>query len=159
MARRSIADIEKIWSNVEGVKKLSDRAVGIGPFGIGLDGLLTWVPVVGTVYSVGAAFWLLAQGIQARVRPATLLRMVSYLGLDTATSVAGEVPLVGLAGDAIDFLFPGHLMAAKALQNDIETTHWVEANEREERASGAHEDHVADMRRNPNLRRIVYLHG
>jgi hypothetical protein len=159
MARRSIADIEKIWSNVEGVKKLSDRAVGIGPFGIGLDGLLTWVPVVGTVYSVGAAFWLLAQGIQARVRPATLLRMVSYLGLDTATSVAGEVPLVGLAGDAIDFLFPGHLMAAKALQNDIETTHWVEANEREARASGAHEDHVADMRRNPKLRRIVYLHG
>jgi hypothetical protein len=49
-------------------------------------------------------------------------------------------------------------MAAKALQKDIESTHWVEANEREARASGAHEDHVADMRRNPKLRRIVYLH-
>ena len=32
MARRSIKDIEKIWSNVEGVKKLSDRALGFGPF-------------------------------------------------------------------------------------------------------------------------------
>lgn len=158
MARRSIADIEKIWSNVEGVKKLSDRAVGIGPFGIGLDGLLTWIPVVGTVYSVGAAGWLLVQAAQARAAPGTLLRMLSYLGLDTATSAAGEVPFVGLAGDAIDFLFPGHLMAAKALQKDIETTHWVEANEREARASGAHADHIADMRRNPKLRRIVYLH-
>ena len=58
MARRSIRDIENIWSNVEGVKKLSDRALGIGPFGIGLDGLLTWIPVVGTVYSVGAAGWV-----------------------------------------------------------------------------------------------------
>ena len=37
MARRTIGDIEKIWTNVEGVKKLSDRAIGIGPFGIGLD--------------------------------------------------------------------------------------------------------------------------
>jgi hypothetical protein len=156
MARRSIADIEKIWSNVEGVKKLSDRAVGIGPFGIGLDGLLTWVPVVGTVYSVGAAGWLLVQGIRARATPVTLLQMASFLGLDTATTAVGEV--IPFAPDVVDLLFPGHLMAAKALQKDIETTHWVEANEREARASGAHEGHVADMRRNPKLRRIVYLH-
>ena len=156
MARRSIADIEKIWSNVEGVKKLSDRAVGIGPFGIGLDGLLTWVPVVGTVYSLGAAGWLLVQGIRARAAPGTLLQMVSYLGLDTATTAVGEV--VPFAPDIVDLLFPGHLMAARALQKDIETTHWVEASEREARAAGAHEGHVADMRRNPKLRRIVYLH-
>ena len=158
MARRSVADIEKIWSNVEGVKKLSDRAVGLGPFGIGLDGLLTWIPVVGSVYSVGAAGWLLIQAVQAKATPGTVVRMLGYLGLDTATSVAGEVPFVGIAGDAIDFLFPGHLMAAKALQKDIESTHWVEANEREARASGTHDSHVADMRRNPKLRRIVYLH-
>ena len=156
MARRSVADIEKIWSNVEGVKKLSDRALGIGPFGIGLDGLLTWIPVVGTVYSVGAAGWLLIQAVQARATPATMLRMVSYLGLDTTTTAVGEV--IPFAPDVVDLLFPGHLMAAKALQKDIESTHWVEANEREARASGAHEGHVAEMRRNPKLRRIVYLH-
>jgi len=156
MAKRSIGDIEKIWSNVEGVKKLSDRAVGLGPFGVGLDGLLTWVPVVGTVYSVGAAGWLLVQGIRARATPVTLLQMASFLGLDTATTAVGEV--IPFAPDVVDLLFPGHLMAAKALQKDIETTHWVEANEREARASGAHEGHVADMRRNPKLRRIVYLH-
>ena len=46
MAKRSIRDIEKIWSNVEGVKKLSDRVIGFGPFGLGLDALLTWIPVV-----------------------------------------------------------------------------------------------------------------
>lgn len=156
MARRSITDIEKIWSNVEGVKKLSDRAIGIGPFGIGLDGLLTWIPVVGTVYSVGAAGWLLVQAGKAKATPGTLMRMAGYLGLDSATTAVGEV--IPFAPDVVDFFFPGHLLAARALQKDIESTHWVEANEREAKASGDHDRHLADMRRNPKLRRIVYLH-
>lgn len=156
MARRTIGDIEKIWTNVEGVKRLSDRAVGIGPFGIGLDGLLTWVPVVGTVYSVGAAGWLLMQAVRVKASPATIARMLGYLGLDSATTAVGEV--VPFAPDVVDFFFPGHLMAAKALQKDIETTHWVEANEREARASGDHERHVAEMRRRAGLKRVVYLH-
>ena len=152
MAKRSIGDIEKIWSNVEGVKKLSDRAVGLGHFGIGMDGLLTWIPVVGTVYSVGAGGWLLTQAVRAKASPATIARMVGYLGVDVAT---GEVPV---AGDVVDFFFPGHLMAAKALQKDIESTHWVEANEREARASGEHERHVATMKADPKKRRVIYLH-
>jgi hypothetical protein len=152
MAKRSIGDIEKIWSNVEGVKKLSDRAVGFGPFGVGLDGLLTWIPVVGTLYSVGAGGWLLLQAARAKASPGTVLRMTGYLAVDVVT---GEVPI---AGDVVDFFFPGHLMAAKALQKDIESTHWVEANEGEARASGEHERHLTAMRADPNKRRVVYLH-
>jgi hypothetical protein len=156
MAKRSFADIEKIWSNVEGIKKLSDRAIGIGPFGVGLDGLLTWIPVVGTVYSVGASGWLLMQAVRAKASPGTLLRMVGYLGIDSATTAVGEA--VPFAPDVLDFFFPGHLLAAKALQNHIETTHWVEASERDARASGDHDRRVAAMRADPNKRRIVYLH-
>ena len=158
MARRTIGDIEKIWTHVEGVKKLSDRAVGIGPFGIGLDGLLTWVPVVGTVYSVGAAGWLLVQAARAKASPGTVARMLGYLGLDSVTTVIGEVPFLDFVPSVVDVLFPGHLLAAKALQKDIETTHWVEASEREARASGEHERHLTEMRRKGGLRRIVYLH-
>lgn len=151
MAKRSIGDIEKIWSNVEGVKKLSDRAVGIGPFGVGLDGLLTFIPGMGLIYSAGAGGWLVIQAVRAKASPLTIVRMLAYVGFDTATS---EVPVVG---DAIDFLFPGHLMAAKALQKDIETTHWVEANERDAKASGDHDGHVAAMRA-AGRKRLVYLH-
>ena len=151
MAKRSIGDIEKIWSNVEGVKKLSDRAIGIGPFGVGLDGLLTWVPGLGLIYSVGAGGWLLAQAGRAKAAPTTVLRMLAYIGVDSATS---EFPVVG---DVVDFLFPGHLMAAKALQKDIESTHWVEANERDAKASGDHERHL-DAMRAAKRRRLVYLH-
>jgi hypothetical protein len=152
MARRSIGDIEKIWSNVEGLKKLSDRAIGVGPFGVGMDGLLTWVPVVGTVYSVGAAGWLLTQAVRAKAPPATLARMVGYLGVDTVT---GEVPLLG---DAVDFFFPGHLLAAKALQKHIETTHWVEDSEKNARANGDHERHLETVRADRTKKRVVYLH-
>ena len=158
MARRTIRDIEKIWSNVEGVKKLSDRAVGIGPFGIGMDGLLTWIPVVGTVYSVGASGWLLFQATQAKASPGTMLRMATYLGLDSETTAIGEVPFLDFIPNVADVLFPGHLLAAKALQKDIQSTHWVEANERDAKASGDHERHLATVRGDKTLRRVVYLH-
>lgn len=152
MARRTIKDIENIWSNVEGVKKLSDRVIGIGPFGLGMDALLTWAPVVGTVYTVGTGGWLLVQAMRAKASPATLARMAAYMAVDTAT---GAVPL---AGDIVDTFFPGQLLAAKALQKDIESTHWVEDTEAAARASGDHERHLEAVRGDRKLRRIVYLH-
>lgn len=152
MARRSIRDIENIWSNVEGVKKLSDRVIGIGPFGLGLDAMLTWVPVVGTVYTVGTGGWLMLQAVRARATPATLARMGAYMAIDTAT---GTVPI---AGDIVDTFFPGQLMAARALQKHIESTHWVEDTEANARASGDHEMHEARVQNDQTLKRIVYLH-
>lgn len=156
MISRSIADIGKVHSNVEGIKKLSDRVVGIGPFGIGLDGLLTWVPVLGSVYSVGAGGWLIYQAMRARVRPGTIARMAAYLGLDAVATTVGEI--IPLAPDVIDMLFPGHLMAARALQADIEATHWVEGRRSDAEASGEHERHQQTLRDEKKLKRIVYLH-
>lgn len=158
MARRTLGDIEKIWTNVESVKKLSDRVIGIGPFGVGMDGLLTWIPVVGTAYTLGASGWLLLQAVRARAAPGTIVKMVGYLGLDSVTTAVGEVPFLDFVPNVVDVLFPGHLMAAKALQKDIESTHWVEAREQDARASGEHDQHVAKMKADRKLRRIVYLH-
>ena len=152
MARRSIQDIENIWSNVEGVKKLSDRVIGIGPFGMGLDAMLTWVPIVGTAYTVGTGGWLMLQAVRAKATPATLARMGAYMAIDTAT---GTVPL---AGDIVDTFFPGQLMAARALQKHIESTHWVEDTEANARASGDHEMHEARVQNDKTLKRIIYLH-
>ena len=152
MARRSIQDIENIWSNVEGVKKLSDRVIGIGPFGMGLDAMLTWVPIVGTAYTVGTGGWLMLQAVRAKATPATLARMGAYMAIDTAT---GTVPI---AGDIVDTFFPGQLMAARALQKHIESTHWVEDTEANARASGDHEMHEARVQNDKTLKRIIYLH-
>jgi hypothetical protein len=151
MAKRTIGDIEKIWANVEGVKRLSDRAVGIGPFGLGLDALLTWIPGVGTVYTAGAAGWLMVQALRVNASPGTLAKMAGFLGLDLATT---EIPV---AGDLVDTLFPGHLLAGRALQKDIETTHWVEDSEKAAKATGQHEHHLERMKRE-GKRRLIYLH-
>lgn len=156
MAKRSIADIEKIWSNVEGVKKLSDRVVGVGPFGVGLDGLLAFVPGVGALYTVGAAGWLLNQAVKAKATPATLAQMGAWLGVDTLTTLTGEAFFI--PADLVDVLFPGHLLAAKALQKEIEATHWVETSEAEARASGEHDRHLERVRGDSRLKRVVYLH-
>ena len=152
MARRSIRDIENIWSNVEGVKKLSDRVIGIGPFGMGLDAMLTWVPIVGTAYTVGTGGWLMLQAVRAKATPATLARMGAYMAIDTAT---GTVPI---AGDIVATFFPGQLMAARALQKHIESTHWVEDTEANARATGDHEMHEARVQNDKTLKRIIYLH-
>lgn len=152
MAKRTISDIENIWSNVEGIKKLSDRVIGFGPFGVGMDGLLTWVPIVGTVYTVGTGGWLMWQGLRAKATPATLARMAAYMAVDAAT---GTVPI---AGDVVDTFFPGQLLAAGALQKHIESTHWVEDSEANARASGDHDRHLETVQADKKLRRIVYLH-
>ncbi len=107
----------RAWRTAERIKLLSDRLVGVGPFGIGLDGVLAWVPGVGTFYSLAAGGLLIASGIAGGASLATLLRMGAYLAADSATSA------VPVAGWAIDTLFPAHLMAAKALQKDIEAVH------------------------------------
>ena len=105
------------WRHAETIKRLSDRLIGIGPFGIGLDGVLAWVPGVGLAYGLGAGGVLLYHAMQAKASAATLARMAAYLAAD---NLSDTVPMLGWA---VDTLFPGHLMAAKALQKDIESKH------------------------------------
>ncbi|PHY13609.1 hypothetical protein CSW58_04620 [Caulobacter sp. B11] len=107
----------RAWRSAETIKRLSDRLIGVGPFGLGLDAVLSWVPGVGFAYSVGAGGLLLFHGLAAGASVATLARMLAYVAMDTATDA------VPVAGSVVDMLFPGHLMAAKALQKDIEAKH------------------------------------
>ncbi len=151
MAARTRAEIEQIWSHVDSIKKLTDRIIGIGPFGVGLDALLTWVPVVSPLYSAGVGVYLMSQALRARASAGTVMRMATYLVADTATDV------VPFAGSVVDMIFPGHLMAAKALQKDIESTHWVEMKSADAKASGSFENQRAQAGAN-GLRRVVYLH-
>jgi hypothetical protein len=111
------ARAHRAWKSADTIKRLSDRLIGIGPFGLGLDGVLSWVPVVGPLYSMGAGGLLLIHGMSSGASFLTLARMLAYVAMDTATDA------VPLAGSIVDTLFPGHLMAAKALQTDIEARH------------------------------------
>lgn len=107
----------RAWRNAERIKRLSDDLIKIGPWGLGLDGVLAWVPAAGTAYSVGTGALLLYEGLQARAAPWTLTRMAGYM---IANSALSGVPVVGWA---MDTLFRAQLMAANALQKDIEARH------------------------------------
>lgn len=111
------ARAHRAWRRAERIRLLSDRVIGLGPWGLGVGGVLAWTPVAGTVYSVGAAGPLLYEALQARASRLTVLRMATYLGIDSACS---GVPLIGWA---LDTLFTGHAFAARALQKDIERRH------------------------------------
>jgi hypothetical protein len=84
---------------------------GEGIVGIGL--FRCWCPVVAEG---------VVQGVLAGVSLLTLARMLTYLGVDALTS---EIPVVG---DAVDFFWQGHLMAATALQKDVEDRHGAPAD-------------------------------
>jgi hypothetical protein len=105
------------WLMAERIKRVSDRLVGLGPFGVGLDGLLAFVPVIGGLYSLSAGGWLLLEAWRARAGAWTLTRMAAYIAFNTASA---EVPIIG---QTFDFFFRGHLMAANALQKDITRRH------------------------------------
>ena len=104
----------RAWRNAGRIKRLSDNLIKIGPWGLGLDGVLAWAPGANTLYSVGAGALLIYEAIQARAAPWTMARMAAYL---VANSAMTEIPVIGWA---MDTLFRGHLMAANALQKDIE---------------------------------------
>lgn len=105
------------WRRADKIRRLSDRLVGVGPFGLGIDGVLAWVPGAGTIYSVGAAGLLISEALQAGVSRKTLTRMAIYLGVD---SISSGVPIIGWT---VDTLFPGHAMAAGALMKDVARRH------------------------------------
>lgn len=109
------------WKSAETVKKLSDRVIGFGPFGVGVDGLLAWIPGAGLLYSGGAAIYLLYLAVRSGAGFSAIAKMAGLLGIDVLMS---GVPLPVLP-DIADMLWQGHLMAANSLQKDIEARHGI----------------------------------
>jgi hypothetical protein len=151
MRARSKTEIEGIRRSVTEWRRLSDRLFSVGPFGVGLDGLLTWVPGVGGVYGLGVGGFLMLQAHRARASKGTIAKMGMLIGLD---ALVGEVPLVG---DAFDFFFRAHARSANMLLKHIDATHYVDDSEAAAGTSGRDALHKADIRADGGKRRLAYL--
>ena len=108
------AELTKIRDGVALVGRLSDSLVRFGPFRLGLDGVLSWVPGVGEIYSTAAAAFLLVQGARARVPVATLLTCAGLMALRTTVSA------IPLAGPAAADLFLAHRWSARLILRAID---------------------------------------
>ncbi len=103
---RTDAELKSIRDSVNLVGRLSDSIVKFGPFSLGIDGVLSWIPAVGEIYSLGAGAFILAQGARAGVPGTVLARAALILGARTL----GDV--VPFAGAVFADLFTAHKWAA-----------------------------------------------
>ncbi|MGI9169216.1 MAG: DUF4112 domain-containing protein [Caulobacteraceae bacterium] len=110
-------DLVAIRRGVEAVGKLSDGLLRLGPFRLGVDGLLSWIPGVGELYSGGAAIFLLVQGARARVPLSTLFLAGALMGGRTLITV---VPFVGpAAADVLALHGVSARLIAKAIDRRL----------------------------------------
>jgi hypothetical protein len=108
------AQLIKVRDSVAVIGRLSDSLVRVGPFRLGLDGVLIWVPVIGELYSTGAAIFIIAQGLRARVPLHVLAVCAAMMGSRTVVSA------VPLAGPLVADLFLAHRLSAKMVVKAID---------------------------------------
>ena len=107
-------DLAAIRRGVAGVGKLSDGLLRLGPFRLGVDGILSWIPGVGEIYSGAAAVYLLVQGARARVPLSTLVLAGALMGGRTL------ITAVPLAGPAAADLLALHGLSARLIVRAID---------------------------------------
>lgn len=159
MRARSHRELHGLRGSVVRIRKLSDRIIGIGPFSLGLDGVLAWIPGVGVAYSLGAGGYLLYQAVRAHARPGTLAKMAGFLAAD---SLAGVVP-IPFAPAVADMMFTGHKWAANALLEHLDETLYYEGSKADAEADPEFREHLLDLAEQRRAgaplkaKRIVYL--
>ena len=134
-------DLVKIRNSVALIGRLSDSIVRIGPFSLGADGVLSWIPVVGEIYSTAAAGFILVQGVRAGVPLGVL---AACAALTAGRTVISAVPL---AGPAVADLFTAHKWAARLVVAAIDKK--LPAGTVPADASATWRDAVADFLRRP----------
>ena len=108
------ADLRSIRDGVAFVGRMSDNLVQLGPFSLGIDGVLSWIPGLGELYSTLAGGYILIQGARAGVPLLTLAGAGALLLARTLVSVA---PFAGaVAAD----VFTAHKWAAGMIVRDID---------------------------------------
>ena len=152
---RTPIDVQTRRATIERIGRLSDNLIGFGPFGIGLDGILAWIPGLGQIYSLGAGGYLLLEGYRARVAPVVLVQVAGIILLRTAIDSGNFIPGVDIATSLIVDLFRGHKWAARLLTRSIDQTLYLEGSWNP--TSTAYLDALARIRRGEDKRRVVFL--
>ncbi len=111
---RSAAELAKIRDSVALVGRLSDSLVRAGPFRLGIDGVLSWIPGLGEIYSTAAAAFILVQGLRAGVPAHILVICAALMGSRTLVSA------IPLAGPVAADLFTAHRWSARLVVRAID---------------------------------------
>ena len=107
-------DLIAIRDSVARVGRLSDGLMRFGPLRLGLDGMLTWIPGLGEIYSIAAGAFIVVQGYRAGV---SLPLLTLCAGLMAGRTVISAIPVVG---SALADLLTTHGWSARAIVKAID---------------------------------------
>ncbi len=119
---KSAPELRTIRDSVALVGRLSDSLVRLGPFSLGIDGVLSWVPGLGDIYSTAAGAFIVIQGARAGVSSSVLGGAAMLLLLRTGVGV------IPVAGSAFADFFTAHKWAAAMVVRAIDAQLAAEAN-------------------------------
>jgi hypothetical protein len=154
---RSPAEIDVARRRVVRIGKLSDNIIGFGRFGIGLDGMLAWIPGFGEAYSLMAGALLVLLGLRVRAPALVLARILLIIGLRSAAGAPAALllgPLYPISGALVD-VFRGHKWSADMLAKSIDNTLYIEGKKRDLAADPELANAVDQAR--AGRRRVVFL--
>jgi hypothetical protein len=98
---------------IEYLEWLMERAVPVGRWSFGLDGILGLIPGIGDVLSGIIASYIIARAARAGVPKAALARMMTNVAIDT---LLGSVPIIG---DLFDFLYKSNTKNLRIFQESL----------------------------------------
>src|SRR6478735_8047923 len=84
---------------IEWLAWLMDDSIRVGPWGVGLDGIIGLIPGIGDVAGAAVSALIIARAMRSGISKSAVMRMVVNVALD---SLAGAVPFFG---DIFDFAF------------------------------------------------------
>jgi hypothetical protein len=107
-------DLKGLRASVHFVGRLSDSLVRLGPLSLGIDGVLSWIPGLGEIYSVVAAVFILVQGLRAGVAwPVLALCAALMFG-------RAALDAVPFAGPLVADIFTAHKWSARLITDAID---------------------------------------
>ncbi|HVY34977.1 MAG TPA: DUF4112 domain-containing protein [Caulobacteraceae bacterium] len=148
---RTLVDLHNTRLSIERLRHISDRIVGLGPFGIGLDGLLGWIPGFGAIYSVGAGGLLIYHGLRVRASAGVLFQVAVLITANTFSN------LIPTAGGVVDMLFTAHKWSANLLLANMDRTLYVEGNRQDAAEAPEYLALMERIRSGEERRRVVFL--
>ena len=125
---RTLDDIARLRRSIEQIGRLSDNILKLGRFGIGLDGLLAWIPGLGMLYSLGAGGYLLLQGWRARLPVSVLAIGAALVSARSVVTAIGEDFLPFLPLELFVDVFRAHKWTADLMLRSLDGTRYVEGN-------------------------------
>ncbi len=148
---RTLVDLHNTRLAIDNLRRLSDRLIGLGPFGIGLDGLLGWIPGFGAIYSVGAGALLIYHGWKVRASPGVLFQVAVLIGANTLSN------FIPTAGGLVDMLFTAHKWSANLILGSMDRTLYIEGDRKAAEDAPEYIALMERIRSGEERRRVVFL--